>query len=296
MQKSSGLFHPQNSCCYHLQTHFFGGCPFFSLLVCGVPHTPLTKFGRIFGGQVAAAGNFPWQIYFEHPRGGGALISDRWILTAAHVLEGHPTPVIYAGMHVVGPRAMENAVPLEVDGTFIHPGWEEQRDAKAFRVNFDNDIALLRLKEPLRMGRTISPICLPGASPDYALREGLLGYISGFGRTERGSAAVQLRAAMIPVANMDKCGSVKPDPPADNYAYVFTDNMICAGDGHRDSCGGDSGGAYAIMDPHDETRYYVAGLVSWGPKCGTYGLYTKVANYMDWITKTMSQQEDEPED
>lgn len=262
--------------------------------VCGIPHTPLTQFGRIFGGKVAAEGNFPWQIYFEDPRGGGALIADRWILTAAHVLEGNTDPVIYAGMHVVGQKAMENAVPLEVEDIFIHPGW--RRNAQEFRVNFDNDIALVKLKEPLRMRHTISPICLPGVTSEYTLREGVLGYISGFGRTERGLSAVRLRAAMIPVANMDQCRNVKPDPPADKYAYMFTDNMICAGDGQRDSCQGDSGGAYAIMDPHDETRYYVAGLVSWGPKCGTYGLYTKVANYMDWITKTMSQQEDGLED
>ncbi|XP_053146767.1 complement C1s subcomponent [Hemicordylus capensis] len=263
------------------------------LPVCGVRHARNGEVGRIFGGTVSEPGDFPWQIYFEQPRGGGALISDRWILTAAHVLEGYPSPTIYAGLHVVGPVAMQNAVPLVVDATFIHPRWKT--NVPEPRTDFDNDIALLRLKEPLKMGRNISPICLPGASSDYIPQERTLGYISGWGRTEKSRLAVKLRAARIPVANMAMCQNVKPDPPADSLTYKFTDNMICAGDGRGDSCSGDSGGAYAMEDPHNETHYYVAGLVSWGLKCGTYGLYTKVANYVDWIAQTMSQHE-EPEE
>ncbi|XP_061492691.1 complement C1s subcomponent [Rhineura floridana] len=257
--------------------------------VCGVPSRPIEGTGKIFGGKPAKEGNFPWQIYFEHPRAGGALISDRWILTAAHVLEGYQNPTIYAGQLKVGRIAMQGAVPLVVHTTVIHPKWTEM--PRGPRTNFDNDIALVKLKEPLKMGPTISPICLPGASSEYVLPEGILGYISGWGRTNITEAAKVLRQAQIPVVSMDSCRSVRPDPPADSLTYHFTDNMICGGSNGKDSCEGDSGGAFAVQYPHDQRRYYVAGLVSWGPKCGTYGVYTKVSNYVDWIAEVMSRPE-----
>ncbi|XP_025020947.1 complement C1s subcomponent isoform X1 [Python bivittatus] len=261
--------------------------------VCGIPSRRMEEVGRIFGGTFANEGNFPWQIYFDDPRAGGALISDQWILTAAHVLDGVSSPILYAGLLNIGPKAKSTTEPLEVEASFIHPKWA--KSGSDSRTNFDHDIALLRLKDPLTMGPTISPICLPGASSEYDPQIGSLGYIAGWGRTNTSLRSVRLRAAWIPVVNMDMCRKVRPDPPANTLTYVFTDNMICAGDGRQDSCQGDSGGAYAIKDPQNEARYYVAGLVSWGPKCGTYGLYTKVANYVDWIRKVMNQYE-EPEE
>ncbi|XP_012879035.1 PREDICTED: complement C1s subcomponent [Dipodomys ordii] len=83
-------------------------------------------------------------------------------------------------------------------------------------------------------------------------------------------------------------------------AYAFTDNMICAGERGVDSCQGDSGGALAVRDPQhrddDHPRFYVAGLVSWGTKCGTYGVYTKVSRYLDWILKTMRENDGADDD
>ncbi|KAF7238162.1 Complement C1s subcomponent [Varanus komodoensis] len=257
--------------------------------VCGLSQAR-TEIGRIFGGRIADEGEVPWQIYFEQPRGGGALISDRWILTAAHVLDGNPSPTIYAGRHMVGKNVLRTVKPLDVEGSFIHPNWAKV--VTDTRTNFDNDIALLKLREPLTMGPTISPICLPGPSPEYDPAQGTIGFVAGWGRTEVSKASVKLRLANIPVMGMEMCERVKPDPPADSLSYVFTENMICAGNGQQDSCKGDSGGAYAIQDPNNESRYYVAGLVSWGPKCGTYGLYTKVANYVDWITGVINRHED----
>ena len=81
------------------------------------------------------------------------------------------------------------------------------------------------------------------------------------------------------------------NPGIDISSFVFTENMICAGnDKGVDSCDGDSGGAFAVQDPKEnKPKFYVAGLVSWGPQCGTYGIYTRVKNYVDWIRKTMQE-------
>lgn len=71
----------------------------------------------------------------------------------------------------------------------------------------------------------------------------------------------------------------------------LTSNMFCAGvpEGGKDSCQGDSGGPYALWDG---TRYWAAGIVSWGVDCGRegrYGVYTKVSNYVGWINKIMHE-------
>lgn len=180
---------------------------------------------------------------------------------------------------------------LTAERVIIHPGWELLDDPES-RKNFDNDIALVQLKEPVKMGPTVSPICLPGTSSEYNPSVGDLGLISGWGRTEKKDHVRQLRGAKLPIAPLERCREVKGENlKLDINAFVFTNNMICAG-GQKgvDSCEGDSGGAFAVQIPSVETpKFYVAGLVSWGPQCGTYGIYTRVKNYVDWIKKTMQE-------
>ncbi|XP_031239204.1 complement C1s subcomponent [Mastomys coucha] len=258
--------------------------------VCGVPTEPFQIRQKIFGGYPAKIQSFPWQVFFQYPRAGGALIDEYWVLTAAHVVEGNSDPLMYVGSTSLRMDHLENAQRLMTERVIIHPGWK-QGDDLTTRTNFDNDIALVQLKDPVKMGPTVSPICLPGASSEYNPSMGDLGLISGWGRTEKRFNVMHLRGAKLPITPLEKCKEVKEENPrARPDDYVFTDNMICAGEKGADSCEGDSGGAFALPVPNvKDPKFYVAGLVSWGKKCGTYGIYTKVKNYMDWILKTMQE-------
>lgn len=69
----------------------------------------------------------------------------------------------------------------------------------------------------------------------------------------------------------------------------LTDNMFCVGlpEGGQSSCLGDNGGPFALRD---DGQFWAAGIDSWGVDCGkqgTYRVYTKVANYLDWINQTV---------
>ncbi|KAL6440801.1 hypothetical protein ACFW04_003320 [Cataglyphis niger] len=70
--------------------------------------------------------------------------------------------------------------------------------------------------------------------------------------------------------------------------------MICAGyaEGGKDACQGDSGGPLLCQDKHDEQRWFVGGIVSWGIKCAhpkLPGVYAYVPKYVPWIREEMSK-------
>ncbi|XP_051788085.1 complement C1r subcomponent-like isoform X1 [Erpetoichthys calabaricus] len=241
---------------------------------------------RIFGGRRANEGNFPWQVFFMEPRAGGALISDQWVLTTAHVAEME-TLKMYAGrINTNGPKGVE----LHVAEKIIHPNYHLSSSKPQY--NYDNDIALIKLEEKVKLGAHISPICLPKNKQSDELQNGKIGLIAGWGVTEERRLAQDLMYAEIPVENMDFCKSVKPkSSKVKPEKFIFTENMFCAGMSGTDSCQGDSGGAFAVPDMNTDD-YHIEGIISWGIGCGSYGVYTKVANYLGWIEDTMLQNQD----
>ncbi|XP_069890026.1 calcium-dependent serine proteinase-like [Dipodomys merriami] len=277
--------------------------------VCGVPRKPFGAVPgpaaaqaqqRIFGGGAAEAEQVPWQVFLRDAAtwAGGALVAARWVLTAAHAVDGAAPPAAFAGSASARSSDLRLAQALRPRRVFLHPGWKAGLDPGA-RRDFDHDIALLQLREPVQMGPRVGPICLPGRSEAYTPSAGDVGLIAGWGGTERRERALTLRAALVPVVPAQRCRQAAAD--AQGGVYAFTDNMICAGGRGVDSCQGDSGGALAVRDPQhddddDRPRFYVAGLVSWGKKCGTYGVYTKVSRYLDWILETMRENDGADDD
>ncbi|XP_067833677.1 complement C1s subcomponent-like, partial [Heptranchias perlo] len=251
-----------------------------------------SEHGRIFGGRRANPGYFPWQVRLhtaDGVRGAGALISDGWVLTAAHLFDGSRQASMWAGAVSLADAAADP--PVQLEGAVLHPGYRKQR-ADRREYNFDHDIALVRLRRKVRLGPLLSPVCLPGGR---APETGRLGFIAGWGKTETRQLAVHLQYARVPVARMDKCEGLDYR----GRVPTFTANMICAGQipasssRNADSCQGDSGGAYVFTDARDPARHVVRGIVSFGPpQCGSFGVYTNVGNYIDWIQKTVEEWED----
>lgn len=138
------------------------------------------EFGlpRIVGGEDAEAGQFPHQvslrsrIYKSHFCG-GSIISERFILTAAHCSEGQNS-FEWNVIAVVGAlRRSEGGIFVELEKITKHPKWD--------RSNLINDISLIRTATPIIYSEFVQPIALPTTNlpeaGDFPVT------ISGWGRT-----------------------------------------------------------------------------------------------------------------
>lgn len=209
----------------------------------------------------------------------GALIHDNWVLTAAHAVYGKTVSSLDIRMGMLK-RLSPIYTQAWPEAVFIHEGYTHG-------AGFDNDIALIKLKNKVTINRSIMPICLPRSEAASLMRTGT---VAGWGLTKKGFLARNLMFVDIPIVDHQKCTAA--------YEKIYpgtrvTANMLCAGleTGGKDSCRGDSGGALVFL--HNETqRWFVGGIVSWGSiNCGEadqYGVYTKVINYIPWIENIIS--------
>ncbi len=251
---------------------------------------------RIVGGSEVPIERAPWQVALVmdvgggnwHQFCGGSIIAQRWVVTAAHCVDGATQPgdfVIIAG-HAHWPSAPV-ADDRVVDTIMVHPGWDPNDDR--------NDIALLRLdaNTPLPLnGTTVAPVPLPrgvgsGWPPRSAAAE-----VTGWGSTVSGGSGVTtLRLATVDVLSgpgENECGLyyTSDDPVPTEYHPT---EMLCAGveGGGRDACQGDSGGPLVVKSSGE---WVLAGITSWGIGCAQAdfpGVYARVTNYGSWIATTV---------
>ncbi|KAE8591806.1 hypothetical protein XENTR_v10018577 [Xenopus tropicalis] len=243
--------------------------------------------GRIVGGEFANVGEFPWQVFINanNERGGGALLLDNWILTAAHVVYSYDDlSSILIKMGFLSTQD-SNYIRGWPEAVFIHEGYKPG--------HYNNDIALIKLKNKVPLSEeSILGICLPTKEKSYHIShkddDNHVGLVAGWGLTEAQRSSRKLRFVEVNIVDHSTC---KAEYAKLDAQYIVTENMICAGFeiGVKDSCAGDSGGALAFMNAESK-KWFVGGIVSWGVGCGVarqYGVYTKVTNYLDWIEKTI---------
>ncbi|KAI2656420.1 Chymotrypsin-like protease CTRL-1 [Labeo rohita] len=218
--------------------------------------------------------SWPWQVSIQTSRGqqfcGGTLISNNWVLTAAHCLVQPGYHYVVLGQNDLASND-EFVQVKKVAKVITHPDFNKP-------VDFNNDIALLKLSSPVKMTAYVSPICLP--SSFTSIRPGTLCVITGWGETENEANPRFLHEATVPIVSQAQCKQIWG-------RTLITDAMICAGASGASSCQGDSGGPLMC---ESSGVWYQVGIVSWGHKSCSIDRpvsYTRVSYFRKWITETI---------
>lgn len=161
---------------------------------------------RVVGGEDATANAWPWQVYMsicgtfygmmECNVCGGSIISDRYIISAAHCVPKDPRGRILVGAHDLDE---DNYWTYHLGEMTIHPDWN-------FPKRFQNDIAVVQAKGgdtfTIDYARS-APVCLP--HPQNSFAPGTTCVVSGWGLTdERGGLSSILQVAGVKLIDREQ--------------------------------------------------------------------------------------------
>nr|XP_023407682.1 chymotrypsin-C isoform X2 [Loxodonta africana] len=262
-------------------THLSSSPPAYPASSCGVPSFPPNLSARVVGGENARPHSWPWQISLQYLKNdtwwhtcGGTLIARNYVLTAAHCISNSLTYRVGLGKNDLTVEDEEGSLFVAVDTIFVHEKWNS--------LLVRNDIALIKLAEPVELSDTIQVACLP--EEDSVLPNGFSCYITGWGRLwTSGPIADELQQGLLPVVQYSTCARI------DWWGFLVKKTMVCAGgDGVISACNGDSGGPLNCQA--ENGSWEVHGIVSFGSSQGCNiqkkpTVFTRVSAYIDWINK-----------
>ena len=175
---------------------------------------------RIINGSKVYPQEIPWQVGIIVKGSnpilgqfcGGSIISQKWILTACHCVEGRkPDDIqVFSGSVDLGGK---EALISDVNRIIRHKKYSDQ--------TLDNDIALIELKKPLKFNRNINLIKIPNSTSENSIKPGMEVIVSGWGITETGKRSRSLKKVEVNIISENNC--------ANTYGNGVTTNMLCAG-------------------------------------------------------------------
>ncbi|KAM4702994.1 chymotrypsin-C-like [Rhinophrynus dorsalis] len=249
---------------------------------CGIPaYQPLLS--RVVGGEDVRPNSWPWQISLQYQASsgwghtcGGTLIASNWVLTAAHCISSTRTYRVYLGKHSLKSEE-EGSIAISPEKIIVHENWN------SFLII--NDIALIKLAQPVEFSDKIQAACLPPV--EAILSNNFPCYVTGWGRLyTNGPIADNLQQALLPVVDHATCTL------RDWWGSQVKPTMVCAGgDGIVSGCNGDSGGPLNCQA--DSGAWEVHGIVSFGSglSCNYVKkptVFTRVSAYIDWINQKIA--------
>lgn len=233
---------------------------------------------RIVGGEPARLKDFPWTAYLLYKnitvRFGctASIINPSTILTAAACADYDPNQMRGRFIVKAGNLKLNEVDRFEqrvsVEEVFIHPGYSAD-------VRGDYDIAILKLKEPLRMTSRVQSVELPEQTKARSLYKRNNCVLTGYGYISYPEEEFPnvLQKAEITIRSKGFCKRLAP-------IFQFG-KLLCSYHPGRGVCYGDTGGPLVCYDKKD--RAYQVGVASRNDRCQGGSIYVSVPRKLKWI-------------
>ncbi|CAO1362477.1 unnamed protein product [Diamesa serratosioi] len=242
---------------------------------------------------VASFGEVPWQVALLTKQnvgndkyiGGGSLIHRSFVLTSAtKVMTINATDLIARVGESDFTATTEDFqhVDCNVKNIIIHEGFQ-------FTKARPNNIALLHLEKPVKLGQHINIICLPPPNVNY---DNKMCEATSWGKNKFDDATTEFptivkrtEMKILPKAECEVKYEIMNPPMND-----LPPGIICAGGGDTDTCLGHGGSPLVRSDEYNS--YYQVGIVAWGLGCKKPDVpiaYTEVSFYVNWINEKINK-------
>ncbi|XP_017132075.1 serine protease 30 [Drosophila elegans] len=201
---------------------------------------------------------------------GGTLIHKRFILTAAHCIDGQSSLFVSLGAYNKSNPIAEYDVSVAV----IHRSYN--------RFTHLNDIGLLKLSTSVVYNVFVHPICIILDMRIKSQVEATQTF-KAFGWGEKSDGQESEILQTITLNHLARAVCTR------HLGVSLISKQICAGANGGDTCRGDSGGPLtSTITVGERLRESQFGIVSYGKtSCNAPGVYTDVTSYADWIEATI---------